>query len=677
MEGSAAAEVIDLISSDEEEPPAAAAAIAAQNPLGDDDDEGAHGDAEEEDVDDEDDNVDLSEVQAASLRQLLEFGLENVTKVQILRVVSVAVGLSVEDIVPTALTLLDGEKNEPLVVTEEEASASLKAGAAIGARVEKMFLDEHERRTWFKATVARFDEDTGHLLKFDDGQEERVRLNDDVDWRLLKPPPSRKRRAAGSSLADATITTTTTTTTSGGGSSSDADVDEEAAAGARRLPKPAPTVLRNLPEPPFSAVAGAAAGVTVQLCEEAGWAHCRGLDVGGVQQWFTERMRTQHREQSGRRLRASAGHELSFMPWGSDYSTDPGQQKTREAEVGKKDRTLLLDRSQYPQALQRHFDEHFYVSPAEREFGKTHSWPSVPNEMLDLDNQLRSALPQLLGPSETGDFVLAYAQITRMASGNQIQPHVDSASFGDVIVTVGLTGNADVMLTRDAKGRRDGFASKAQRVEFAELPDWLRREHTICEGEAYVLYGCVRWKYQHAVWAHNGPTDPAYGSGISRVAVTLRYVRRSFCIVRTRQLMQPRADGSMASPQKRPAGAAKPPTKAEAAALEASEGPPFAPDTLVEARVHRNSGKYPFTYPALVLGTTHVRPARGGSSSALIPKLSVQFLCDRRTAADASQAAAEYEHLDVDGATRSAPSVVARCVEEHPELQGRVEQQLQ
>ena len=89
----------------------------------------------------------------------------------------------------------------------------------------------------------------------------------------------------------------------------------------------------------------------------------------------------------------------------------------------------------YPLMLTQYFKHWFQSSTAERDFGTAVRWPSVPPCILALDEELCAALPALLGRAD-GDFVLAYAQVTRMCSGNEIEWHTDSPHFGDVIITV-------------------------------------------------------------------------------------------------------------------------------------------------------------------------------------------------------------------------------------------------
>ena len=81
-----------------------------------------------------------------------------------------------------------------------------------------------------------------------------------------------------------------------------------------------------------------------------------------------------------------------------------------------------------------------------------------------------------------------------------------------------------------------------------------------------------------------------------------------------------------------------------------------------------NPKRNPFTQPALVLGRVLRRPARGGSSSALVPLLLVQYLSDGRTVAAAPEALLEFDDVDPETAVRSTAATIRRCCEEHPEL---------
>ena len=300
----------------------------------------------------------------------------------------------------------------------------------------------------------------------------------------------------------------------------------------------------------------------------------------------------------------------------------------------------------------------------------------MPTCMLDLDRQLRAALPDLLGSTEDGDFVLGYAQVTRMCSGNTIKRHVDSPHFGDVIVTIGLAGSADVLLFPASSGELGGgYASRHERHKAPSVPDWLACT-TIHAGEAYVLYGICRQRYAHSIVS--SPTDacsPEFGPSVSRVAVTLRYQRRSYCDVQSRLLLRAQRaaaplhiEGRSAASSTATDPSPSPPLtpaeeKARSAAVE-----DFAPGAIVDVLATTNPRRNPFTQPALVLGFVLRRPERGGSSSALVRRLRVQYLSDGRTVAAAPEAVLEFDDVDPETAVRSSAATVRRCYEEHPEL---------
>ena len=130
---------------------------------------------------------------------------------------------------------------------------------------------------------------------------------------------------------------------------------------------------------------GPGTGVVVSICDTFGWAHLCGLSVDGVQRWLSETLtkdaeakHTQHSPSRGeRRIGAkraaqrargasTTGGGLQFVHWGAADSFDPRNNTT---DSKKKDRTLLLARSQYPHALVCHIDKFFQSSVAERDFG--------------------------------------------------------------------------------------------------------------------------------------------------------------------------------------------------------------------------------------------------------------------------------------------------------------------
>jgi len=290
--------------------------------------------------------------------------------------------------------------------------------------------------------------------------------------------------------------------------------------------------------------------VEVLRRDDIGWAQVRRLDVSEVVAFLVD----------STKLRSSS------MGW-RDYGEPHGT-------AGMKQRLLLnlLDRThKYHQVIERHlFDS------LEPTAGGFRSMGSLPDCIaLRLDEQLRAALPDVLGPQDGGDLVLGYGQLTAMGAGNTISSHVDSPKYGEVIVTVGLVGGVQVTLALKHKPV-DSFSG----VE-------------ILAGHAYAIFGYARHRLSHEVWCP--PTSilspecridayggRAKGAGVpARVGLTLRYFRRSFCELGLGPArVPPRHVGSVGE--------------------------------IVMVKDNMNPKQNPFTYPAWVLavdedaGTLHV-----------------------------------------------------------------------
>ena len=563
--------------------------------------------------------------------------------------------------------------------TSDERSEALAAGAALGSIILKRFGTE-----WCAAEVLRYNSEYGHLLQYeDDGAQERVVLSA-AEWRPLEPNNNagakRKRPAevkAEENGAPSSSATAAASSSSGAGSSSSGS-----GSWLQHLSTPqldSAELRRKLPpndKPPFIPITGTP--LSISACEQIGWSHIKGLDVTRVQQWVQENW---------------AAGASTYMPWGDATATFGGQKKAVEKQ--QRDRAVFLNRSQFPDVLRDFFtyNETWANKPAERDHGPPNDWLSVPECMLDLDQQLRHALPSLLGPSaDDGDFVLAYAQTTRMPPGNTIASHFDDPSYGDVIITVGLCGTADVKLTPHTgqKLLNEPIASR--------LPSWITSAHQVGEGHAYLLGGPARWKLNHMIWSHlSDATDPGYGPSVSRVAVTLRYFRRTFCLL---QSLQPRrsAGGGGSSAAADPGRVKR---RENRAAVNAGKGRVEAEDTakvkaaeavaskrameeakalmraavyevgyIVDVRTEVNTGQYPFTYPCLVLERAEKEEGSGGCSSSEQKSMQilVQYLCDGNTACDELQALEEdLEWIDVEKALPSPWRTVRKCVEAHGE----------
>ena len=595
------------------------------------------------------------------------------------RVLSVAVGTHEDEVFSGAVSLLMGEMASDLSKepTAQELAAAKKDGPAIGSRIQKAFEDdEGGRRNWQSATVTRYCAEVGHLLVFDDGCEERVDfhgLQKGKEWRAI---PSGKAAAAASSsqrqrprqaqqrdqphkrprlrAAEAAEAREAAKAMADAAKAAEKEADEHR---LTALPAKAQPLLD---EPDWRS--GTSPSVRLKSSEDLGWAQLSGLNVDPVQQWLaseiTQQMKTPDAGKRTTRGRAEQRARVHFIDWGSDNSLDPRNSRDQQ----KKDRGLLLNLSEYPRTLQSFFDRFFTTSVAEGGFGAAAAYPPVPPCILELDRQLHEELPELLGKYDDGDFTLAYAQVTRMCTGNEIEWHLDSPHFGDVIITVGLAGNADVRLRRAAHSKLGGgWQGKTERTRAPDVPLWLEVSR-VGVGDAYSLAGCCRHRYEHKILSD--PTDahsPEFGAGVSRVAVTLRYFRRSFCQVETRRLLTG-AQPSLS--QQRPLTAAE----------ELARNVPAAPSQqfcVVDVKATHNRERNPFTYPGVVLGSAMRRPdlPDGGSSTAepVERMLYVQYLCDRRTPAMPAEAVLETEWVSADSGVLSNETTVRRCHEEHPD----------
>ena len=187
---------------------------------------------------------DMNEAQRNVFQLLLEMFGEHL-KEQARRAVLAALGAD-DEIGPIATALLLGEMEDPEEVEDAERRDSARGGGApLGSCIERRLLDSEGNPTWQQATVARYNADHGHLLKFWDGYEERVDLKDkEVVWRQV---------AASSSQACK--------------SSNASEVDEDQRAAVERVC--APAAIRVLPDeaPPEETLQG---GLRRQFCEEAG-----------------------------------------------------------------------------------------------------------------------------------------------------------------------------------------------------------------------------------------------------------------------------------------------------------------------------------------------------------------------------------------------------------------------
>ena len=191
---------------------------------------------------------------------------------------------------------------------------------------------------------------------------------------------------------------------------------------------------------------------------------------------------------------------------------------------------------------------------------------ATPAQFMQLEKELRERVT--VTPPSTGcgtlnmrrpvalleGYDLAHVQATRMQPGATIGAHTDHASYGQIIITVALQGDAELLLREQRKGGET-------------------RTLQICEGDAYVLFGQVRSKtVTHAVEYPKVRDEPRY-------SLTYRFVPSAAYIIHAQTCCR---QGSS-----NPAG-----------------GSVLEPGTIVEARCAEggSDASYPSVYPALVLG---------------------------------------------------------------------------
>lgn len=248
-----------------------------------------------------------------------------------------------------------------------------------------------------------------------------------------------------------------------------------------------------------------------------GWAVVRGLEVRSAQRWLLD----------------NQGSVLQ------DYGSG-----------GNKLMYLLNRRHDYVDAIADTVSSAFKTTLGENPF----KWPQIPEELLELDAQLREVLVErdtglkLLGGVDDGEFILGFAQPTLLPAGEQLTPHYDKEGYGCVIVTVGLFGKADIKLSKMPNQQLGG--TKLLPVE---------RTAEIGPAMAYGMWGKARWKMHHNALV--GPCEqPIKGlfttvprKPVARAAVTLRYFRRSYAETKQAEMVRAKSQ----QPQRLPAWVAR------------------------------------------------------------------------------------------------------------------------
>jgi len=182
------------------------------------------------------------------------------------------------------------------------------------------------------------------------------------------------------------------------------------------------------PSPPQSTWYAAGAGCQAQRRDDIGWGCVRGLDVAAVRKWL---------------LSADVRNARGWQ----DYGTAQGSRGMRQRKL-----LNMLNRSQpHHDAVERHLTESL-----DQTTGGFKAMLDLPDCIaVGLDEQLRTVFGDVLGGRDDGDLVLGYGQLTAMGAGNSITKHVDSPKYGDVIVTVGLLGEAQVTLREKRRSNAD------------------------------------------------------------------------------------------------------------------------------------------------------------------------------------------------------------------------------
>ena len=140
-------------------------------------------------------------------------------------------------------------------------------------------------------------------------------------------------------------------------------------------------------------------------------------------------------------------------------------------------------------------------------FENPSNWQAVPPCVHTAIEQMRQVLvyPETHEPL-LAEFELAFAQFTRMpvcdvnrslhpsglapapmTMGRSLGAHWDSPGYLEVIVTIGIFGEADVQLVLPPKGQRRSGVLPRERTEGV----------TISAGCLYAIWGKSRWKMYH------------------------------------------------------------------------------------------------------------------------------------------------------------------------------------
>ena len=350
-----------------------------------------------------------------------------------------------------------------------------------------------------------------------------------------------------------------------------------------------------------------------------GWATVEGINVGPIQEWLRQRDR-------------DVNLDAEWIPYG--FTGNSLQ--------------YFLDKSHtHARTMAQHLKEWF--GPAKPKEGMTLAgfeepakWEAVPECVHTAVRELRQVLVcRRTGQPLLDDFELAFAQFTRMPVcqisaaahpsglapqsvpfGRDLGAHWDSSGYLEVIITIGIFGEADVQLLLPPNRDRPSLV----------LPRERKDGITIRPGNAYALWAKSRWKMHHnAIVGRNEHPIRDLRGEIARVGVTLRFVRVSFAHI----------FGASHAPV--PA-----PLMLRVADLNLGH-------TIVDAMYYDNSGRrlnehaYPHTYPALVLDAT------GGK------KLLVFYISDGLIPDDDEEAWSVGE-VPMEHAVRASESIQRRCM---------------
>ena len=250
---------------------------------------------------------------------------------------------------------------------------------------------------------------------------------------------------------------------------------------------------------------------TEDTAPPGGFVKLEGVDVHPLRAWMAG---------NGGMLRLFGAH---WQAWGT-----PGSRETmRQRKLLK-----LVNVNRYQSVIQAHLEGYFKGSSnsSYNSVGQGFvDMGSLPDCIVSLDKnnrdtidaQLRSRLSDVL---DDDGWVLGNGQFSAMGCENDIGDHKESPGYGDVIITIGFGGVAELRMKEKKNGP-------------------VLHRALIGEGDAYALYGFSRHRLLHGVKCpqnENGePHDFLMNFRIndagrpedqipSRIGLTLRYFRRSW-----------------------------------------------------------------------------------------------------------------------------------------------------